>query len=38
MLLVLLVLHGERKRNAILTTLLDRLGREAGVVISRQDR
>lgn len=35
--LVLLVLRGERRRNALLHGLLERLGREAGVAASRQD-
>jgi len=37
-LLVLLVLRGERRRNAALIALLDRLGREARILSSRQDR
>lgn len=35
--LMLLVLRGERRRNAMLCSMLDRLGREAGVAVSRQD-
>ena len=36
--LSLLVLRGERRRDAALQALLERLGREAGVVRSQQDR